>query len=58
MELELTLIYRWIVLIQKITYKKGNVMFCCSRCNSLKNGSTKAMWIRFLEIDKENMELF
>ena len=38
------------------TYKKGNVMFCCSRCNSLKNGSTKAMWIRFLEIDKEMNE--
>lgn len=35
------------------TYKKGNVIFCCSKCNSLKNGSTKAMWIRFLEIDKE-----
>ena len=35
------------------TYKKGNVIFCCSKCNSLKNGSTKAMWIRCLEIDKE-----
>jgi len=38
------------------TYKKGNVMFCCSRCNSLKNGSTKVMWIRVLEIDKEMNE--
>ena len=35
------------------TYKKGNIIFCCSKCNSLKNGSTKEMWIRFLEIDKE-----
>ena len=39
------------------TYKKGNVIFCCSKCNSLKNGSTKAMWIRFLEIDKELNEI-
>ena len=38
------------------TYKKGNIMFCCSRCNTLKNGSTKAMWVRLLEIDKELRE--
>lgn len=35
------------------TYMKGNVIFCCSRCNMLKNASTKQMWIKFLEIDKE-----
>jgi hypothetical protein len=35
------------------TYKKGNVVFCCNGCNTLKNGSTKEMWIKFLEIDKE-----
>ena len=35
------------------TYKKGNVIFCCNGCNFLKNGSTKEMWIKFLEIDKE-----
>jgi hypothetical protein len=36
-----------------VTYKKGNIIFCCSKCNALKNASTKEMWIRFLEIDKE-----
>jgi len=36
-----------------ITYKIGNIIFCCNGCNSLKNGSTKEMWIKFLEIDKE-----
>lgn len=35
------------------TYMKGNIIFCCSRCNMLKNASTKKMWIKFLEIDKE-----
>ena len=36
-----------------ITYKKGNVMFCCSRCNSLKNGSTLSLWKRLIEIEIE-----
>lgn len=36
-----------------ITYKKGNIVFCCGKCNAAKNSSTKAMWIRFLEVDKE-----
>jgi hypothetical protein len=36
-----------------VTYKIGNVIFCCLRCNALKNASTKEMWIKFLEIDKE-----
>ena len=36
-----------------VTYKKGNIVFCCGKCNVAKNSSTKAMWIRFLEIDKE-----
>lgn len=36
-----------------ITYKIGNIIFCCNGCNALKNGSTKEMWIKFLEIDKE-----
>jgi hypothetical protein len=36
-----------------ITYKIGNIVFCCNGCNALKNGSTKEMWIKFLEIDKE-----
>jgi hypothetical protein len=35
------------------TYVKGNIIFCCTKCNSLKHGSTKKMWIKFLEIDKE-----
>lgn len=35
------------------TYKKGNIIFCCQRCNTLKNGSTKAMWLKLLEIDGE-----
>ena len=35
------------------TYKKNNLVFCCSKCNSLKNGSTKYMWLRFLEVEKE-----
>ena len=35
------------------TYKKNNIIFCCNGCNTLKNGSTKEMWIKFLEIDKE-----
>lgn len=35
------------------TYKKGNLVFCCSGCNSLKNNSTKKHWLKFLEIDKE-----
>tara|TARA_R110000823_G_scaffold298474_1_gene418832 strand:- start:32 stop:508 length:477 start_codon:yes stop_codon:yes gene_type:complete len=38
------------------TYKKNNIVFCCGRCNSLKNGSTKEMWTRLLEIDKEMKE--
>lgn len=35
------------------TYKKGNVVFCCSGCNSIKNNSGKKHWLKFLEIDKE-----
>ena len=35
------------------TYEKGNIVFCCAKCNSTKKDSTKDMWIRFLEIDKE-----
>ena len=37
----------------KQTYKKGNIIFCCSKCNSLKNGSEKWLWIRCLEVDQE-----
>ena len=35
------------------TYKKGNVVFCCGKCNSLKNGSEKWLWIRCLEVEEE-----
>jgi hypothetical protein len=38
------------------TYMKGNIVFCCRRCNTLKNNSTKKMWIKFLEVDKELYE--
>lgn len=35
------------------TYKKGNVVFCCNGCNSIKSNSLKKHWLKFLEIDKE-----
>lgn len=35
------------------TYKKGNVIFCCSKCNITKTDSTKKDWLKYLEIDKE-----
>jgi hypothetical protein len=38
------------------SYEKGNIVFCCSKCNSVKSSSTKKMWLRFLEVDKELKE--
>ena len=38
------------------TYKVGNIIFCCSKCNSIKNATTKKDWIRYLEVAKENDE--
>lgn len=35
------------------TYKKGNIVFCCSECNSKKRDSSKKDWLKYLEIDKE-----
>jgi hypothetical protein len=35
------------------TYMKGNVIFCCAKCNSTKKNSTKKDWLKYLEIDKE-----
>ena len=35
------------------TYKKGNIIFCCSKCNTTKSDSTKKDWLKYLEIDKE-----
>jgi len=35
------------------SYEIGNIVFCCSRCNSIKNASTKGMWKRFLEVEQE-----
>ena len=35
------------------TYCKGNIIFCCKQCNNYKNASTKKMWLKLLEIDKE-----
>jgi len=35
------------------TYKKGNIIFCCAKCNSTKKDSTKKDWLKYLEIDKE-----
>ena len=35
------------------SYVKGNIVFCCAKCNSIKQASTKKMWIRFLEVEKE-----
>jgi len=34
-------------------YVKGNIVFCCAKCNAVKNSSTKEMWLRFLEVDQE-----
>ena len=36
-----------------VTYKIGNIIFCCAKCNSTKKNSTKQDWLRYLEIDKE-----
>jgi hypothetical protein len=35
------------------TYMKGNIIFCCAKCNSTKKDSTKKDWLKYLEIDKE-----
>lgn len=35
------------------TYKKGNIVFCCTQCNTRKNSTTKKDWLKYLEIDKE-----
>jgi len=35
------------------TYKVGNIVFCCSKCNAIKNATTKKDWIRYLEIAEE-----
>jgi hypothetical protein len=35
------------------TYMKGNVIFCCAKCNSTKKDSAKKDWLKYLEIDKE-----
>ena len=35
------------------TYKKGNIVFCCTQCNSRKNSTTKKDWLKYVEIDKE-----
>lgn len=35
------------------TYKKDNIIFCCSGCNSIKGNSIKKHWLKYLEIDKE-----
>ena len=35
------------------TYKKNNIIFCCTKCNSTKKDSTKKDWLKYLEIDKE-----
>lgn len=35
------------------TYKIGNVIFVCTKCNQTKNASEKWMWLRLLEIEKE-----
>jgi hypothetical protein len=35
------------------TYMKGNVIFCCIKCNSTKKDSTKKDWLKYLKIDKE-----
>jgi hypothetical protein len=35
------------------TYMKGNVIFCCAKCNSTKKDSTKKDWLKYLKIDKE-----
>jgi hypothetical protein len=32
---------------------KGNIVFCCVKCNSTKRDSTKKDWLKYLEIDKE-----
>jgi len=35
------------------TYKVGNIVFCCSKCNAIKNATTKKGWIRYLIVAKE-----
>ena len=35
------------------TYKVGNIIFVCVKCNQTKNASEKWMWKRLLEIEKE-----
>ena len=35
------------------TYKKGNIIFLCRKCNSVKNASEIWMWRRLLEIKEE-----
>ena len=35
------------------TYKKGNIIFCCNKCNTTKTDSLKKDWLKYLEIDKE-----
>lgn len=35
------------------TYKKGNIIFCCAKCNTTKTDSLKKDWSKYLEIDKE-----
>ena len=37
-------------------YVKGNIIFCCRKCNRTKSDSTKKDWLRYLEIDKEMNE--
>ena len=35
------------------SYVKGNIVFCCAKCNATKQASTRDMWIRFLEVEEE-----
>ena len=37
----------------KETYKKGNIVFCCAGCNSIKGNSKEKHWKKFLEVAEE-----
>jgi hypothetical protein len=37
----------------KQTYKKNNIVFCCSDCNSVKRDSTEKDWLNYLRVGKE-----
>ena len=36
-----------------ISYKKYNIVFCCSKCNTIKGSSGKEQWLQYLKINKE-----